>query len=509
MESQQRISTMDRRVDTGPARLVVIGGNQTGRKYTIDSQASIGRATDALVNLDDPEVSRNHARITRDALGAYLLEDLGSKNGTLVNGTPIRRHVLAFGDKLQVGPNVALLFAPFDPVEDLLLQRQRLEALGRVGAGVAHDLNNMLGAIAASLDFLGKLPAGRTLDQSEVRECVDDIRAATTHASELARGILHFARGRSNGHSELNLSALCEEVARLVRHTFDRNIELEARIAPDLFVRGDRTELHQVFMNLCLNARDAMPSGGILRIVARRTEPQGVRESPDGVSVSVEDTGSGIDEATQRKIFEPFFSTKSSGSGFGLGLATAKELVEFHGGCIELESVRGRGTRFSVLLPSRQGEQQQTTTDRPAAFNDNAPTKGLVLLVDDEAVVRRALARLLRQAGHEVIEANGGPRALELYAAAARRPDLVVLDLDMPVWSGEQTQQKLLELDPNARILVVSGHDEPQRETAVHIQGALGFLRKPCEGATLLRAVAEAMANDDFARVAEELTRPV
>jgi CheY-like chemotaxis protein len=261
-------------------------------------------------------------------------------------------------------------------------------------------------------------------------------------------------------------------------------------------------------MNLCLNARDAMPNGGTLRFLARRVDEHGAEHSRHGISLSIEDTGFGMDDATRAKIFEPFFSTKSSGAGFGLGLATAKELIEFHADRIDVESARGRGTRFSVLLPNSQGVPRHRSTDRPAAFNDNGRIKGLVLLVDDEAVVRRALGRLLRQAGHEVLEANGGPRALELYATSTRRPDLVVLDLDMPELSGEQTQEKLLALDPKARILIVSGHDEPQRETAVHIQGALGFLRKPCEGGTFLRAVADAISCDERSYVVEELTRP-
>ena len=143
-------------------------GPQAGQKFKIDGDVVLGRAIDATIVLEDPEVSRSHVRITRSHAGAYIIEDLGSRNGTLVNGVPIQKQFLVFGDKIQVGPRVLILFAPFDPIEDQLLQRQRLEALGRVGAGVAHDLNNMLGAISASIDFSGVC---RRIARSARRAC--------------------------------------------------------------------------------------------------------------------------------------------------------------------------------------------------------------------------------------------------------------------------------------------------------------------------------------------------
>ncbi len=302
-------------LDTGPARLIAIAGAQAGRKFKIGDSALLGRSGDASVLLEDPEVSRCHARISKSEVGAYLLEDLGSKNGTQVNGLPVKSHMLSFGDKIQVGPNVALLFAPFDPVEDQLLQRQRLEALGRVGAGVAHDLNNMLGAITASMDYLSKLPGASALSSEEVGECFDDIRLAAHQASDLTRGILKFARGRAQAHSPVDLSGLCSDVMRLIRHTFDRAIQVHAQIHPGLSVRGDQAELHQVLMNLCLNARDAMPSGGVLTVAASAVTrhshvlPAQLNPAVPHLVLMVEDTGVGMDEATRARIFEAFFTT--------------------------------------------------------------------------------------------------------------------------------------------------------------------------------------------------------
>jgi two-component system, cell cycle sensor histidine kinase and response regulator CckA len=512
--ASRHISTQDRVLDTGPARLIAIAGSQAGRKFKIGECAVIGRGADAAVTLEDPEVSRSHARVSLSEVGAYLLEDLGSKNGTQVNGLPIKSQLLSFGDKIQVGPNVVLLFAPFDPVEDQLLQRQRLEALGRVGAGVAHDLNNMLGAISASIDFLANLPGARALNSDEVRECFDDIRLAAHQATDLTRGILKFARGRAQAHSPVDLSGLCSDVMRLIRHTFDRSIQIDAQIHPGLSVRGDQAELHQVLMNLCLNARDAMPNGGVLTVAAsavtERSQvlPALLNPAQKQLVLSVEDTGVGMDEATCARIFEAFFTTKREGAGFGLGLATVKEVVAFHGGQIQIESDEGKGTRFLIFLPlhDTREEERSITGGHEAQASSS---QGLILLVDDEVVVRRSFARLLRQAGHEVIEAPDGVKAVDLYRQAQIRPHLVILDLDMPVLSGEETQERLLKVDPGARILFVSGHDEPTRESAVYARGALGFLRKPCNVHVLLGAVSAALQNAEELGVQEERTRPV
>ena len=267
-------------------------------------------------------------------------------------------------------------------------------------------------------------------------------------------------------------------------------------------------------MNLCLNARDAMPRGGVLRVSASAITP-GSEPLPEPLNAEVthlvlcvEDTGVGMDEATRARIFEAFFTTKREGAGFGLGLATVKEVVAFHGGQIRIESEEGKGTRFLVYLPLHEaGHEPRKVT---GAHETQLPSsRGLILLVDDEEVVRRSFARLLRQAGHNVVEAADGVKAVELYRQAFPRPNLVILDLDMPVLSGEETQDRLLRLDPNVRILFVSGHDEPTRESAVHARGALGFLRKPCKVQVLLGAVSEALGGAEAHVDHEERTRPV
>ena len=493
----------------GPARLIVMEGPQAGQKFKIDGDVVLGRAIDSTVVLDDPEVSRSHVCITRSQTGAYMVEDMGSRNGTQVNGVPIQKQFLVFGDKIQVGPRVLILFAPFDPIEDQLLQRQRLEALGRVGAGVAHDLNNMLGAISASIDFLSRLPPDRPVGAPDVKDSVADIRTALGQASELARGILKFARGRSRGHALVDLSVVCQEVVRLAHHTFDRAILLDQEIAPNLIVSGDQAELHQVIMNLCLNARDAMPAGGTLRIRAQLVP--GVAGERQRVRIAIEDSGSGMDEATRSRIFEPFFTTKPEGAGFGLGLSTVREVVSMHGGQVEVESTVGKGTSFLIYLPASSGQPQPVRiTSGHRDLRPHAAASARILLVDDEEVVRRSTARLLRQAGHEVLEAPGGREATQLYGNAVRYPDLVILDLDMPYLNGEQTQRMILSIDPKARILFMSGHEDFIRESSASIGSAAGYLRKPCSVTLLLNTVSDVLRADGLGAydTEEERTGP-
>ena len=492
-QPRQRI-TQEHVISGGPARLIVLEGPQAGQKFKIDGDVVLGRAIDSSVVLEDPEVSRSHVRITRSHAGVYIIEDMASRNGTQVNGVPVQRQFLSFGDKIQIGPRVLILFAPFDPIEDQLLQRQRLEALGRVGAGVAHDLNNMLGAISASIDFLSRLPPERPVGAPDVRDSVADIRTALLQASELARGILKFARGRSRGHALVDLSLVCQEVIRLAHHTFDRAIVLEQSIEPNLIVSGDQAELHQVIMNLCLNARDAMPGGGTLRIRAELVDP-----APG--------------ERARARIFEPFFTTKPEGAGFGLGLSTAREVINMHGGDIEVQSAPERGTSFFIYLPACTGQPQPVrVTSGHRDLRPQSGTSARILLVDDEEVVRRSTARLLRQAGHEVLEAPGGKEATQIYANAERHPDLVILDLDMPFLNGEQTQRVILSIDPSARILFMSGHEDFVRENSTSVGKAAGYLRKPCNVALLLSTVSDVLradrAADCDAQEEEERTRP-
>ncbi|HET9954857.1 MAG TPA: response regulator, partial [Polyangiaceae bacterium] len=454
-----------------------------------------------------PEVSRVHARISSTPSGQFEIHDLDSKNGVFVNGARVTHCQLDFGDKVGIGQKALFEFTGFNAVEDYIVQRQRYEAIGRLGVGIAHDLNNVLAALDAGAAFLRDLPTERRLGDKDVRECIADLSLAAVRASELTRGILSFARGSSAQRGAVDLSALVHEVVRMLRHTLDHSVRVEANTDAQSWVYGSHSELHQILLNLCLNARDAMPQGGTLRLFAARLKqaPQSAGELAGKVvaALSVADSGVGMDDELQRRIFEPFFTTKERGAGYGVGLATVREIVSRHGGVITVESTPGQGSRFTVYLPSHELDDARRTRHSVPSLMPSRPLDLVkILLVDDEQIVRRSVARLLRQAGFQVVEAESGADALAMYQ---RSPfDLVLLDVDMPDMDGEQTQMRLVALDPYVRIVFASGHHEPLREAAVRARGALGFLQKPFALESLVEIVNSVL----LVEVPDELDEP-
>jgi signal transduction histidine kinase/CheY-like chemotaxis protein len=485
-------------------------GEQVGRRISVSGTIVIGRGHDAHVQFDDAEISRRHARIAALDGAGYVIEDLGSRNGTKVNGTLVKRAALEFGDEIQLGSKIALRFAQRDPIEEHAIRQQRLQALGRLAAGVSHDVNNMLSAIGANIDWLRGLSDETMLGGAEVRESLADIATAALRASELTRGVISFARGQGRGRSRVDLSALTNEVLRLLRHALPRQVELHSNVEANVYVLGDRVELHQVLMNLCLNARDAMPDGGVLTVevsLQPATTLQGLPLATDGphACVSVKDTGIGMDADTLSRVFEPFFSTKGEGAGFGLGLATVREVASYHQGYIGVDSAPGRGTTFTLYIPAHMGRPKDkwmsATMEQGSSQRGQDLTRGsCILIVDDEAVVQRSIGRLLKRAGYEVVLASTGREALDHYEHARRRPDLVLLDMDMPGLSGEDTLIALQRFNPLIKVLVMSG--DPERGAAV--EGTLGAVGKPSDAATLIEAVRGAL----LAEPDEDLTRP-
>ncbi|MES1187335.1 MAG: ATP-binding protein [Myxococcales bacterium] len=480
-------------------RLTVVEGPAIGQEFKIDGVATIGRSPDATVMVDDAGVSRLHARIRRSEAGTFEVEDLGSKNGTFLNGARIEHALANLGDKIRVGPRVVLTLASFDVIEEQVVQRQRLETVGRLGAGIAHDLNNVLAALHAGTAFLQQLSSTTELGDPRVRECLRDLSLATSQGAELTRGILRIVRGKRAVREAVDLGELVVEVARILRHTIDHSIHVETAVEPEVVVHGNHSELQQVLLNLCLNARDAMPQGGRLRVAVGLVPPRaGVGLPMDRLCavLEVSDTGTGIDPETEAQIFEPFFTTKREGAG--IGLSTVRDLVKLHGGRITLDTTKGKGSVFRLYFPALDVQTFATTGER--APITELPARGdrpvSILLVDDEQLLRRSFGRLLRQHGFQVTEAAGGAEALTLYAAAQH--DLVILDLDMPGMSGEVTQVELLRRYPDARIMFASGHADPQREVVVRERGARAFLQKPYEIDLLVATIHQVMRQNVF-----------
>jgi signal transduction histidine kinase/CheY-like chemotaxis protein len=474
------------------AQLTVSEGSSRGARFKISESATIGRSPDATIMLDDPEISRLHARVSRVSTGEFVLEDLGSRNGTFVNGTRVNHRVLTCGDKIRVGPQTLLEFHGFDPTEDTIIQRQRFESLGRLCVGVAHDLNNVLATLDAGTSYLQMSNEHKALSDADIRECIADLALATNRAGDLTHSILSFARGSGASRSCVDLSPLVGEVVRMLRHAFDSTIRVETAVSPNVCIYGSRSELHQVLLNLCLNARDAMPDGGTLSIATSILEvaPPELGWQPDQAAavLSVSDTGTGMDAETQARLFELFFTTKREGAGFGLGLANVREIVSLHGGQISLRSAPQEGSCFTIHFPLlRLDKAKSSVTAEKLAARPTVPPSAAfsILLVDDDAVVRRSVARRLRQAGIQVSEAADGIDALTQYGN--HHYTLVVLDFDMPGLDGPATQDRLLQMDPNVHVVFATGYADNQQATMVRNRGALDLLEKPYSVEALIR----------------------
>jgi signal transduction histidine kinase len=355
-------------------RLVVLSGAQVGRKYRVDQDVlKIGRADECDVVVEDPQTSRRHVCVQRETDQRFYASDLGSRNGTWINGEALQgQRALAFGDRISVGANTTLLFTYDDPLEEQVLQQQKMEAIGRLGSGIAHDFNNLLGALLSSLEYLEALPGNRTLGDEDVQESVTDIVDSSLRALELSNRLLVFARMGPETPGPVELSSVCEEVVELMRRSLDQKVTVEAEIEPDQVLTGVRGELYQMLVNLCINAHDAMPGGGRLTVRCRKatpteTEPVDPGDGESYVVVEVADTGTGMDEQTRSRAFEPFFSTKDGDSGAGLGLTTVYEVVTTHGGAVALVSEPGAGTTVRVLLPAGAGRIQREQNETPDA----------------------------------------------------------------------------------------------------------------------------------------------
>lgn len=486
------------------ARLIALAGPQAGRVYELDGQAEVGRHLEAAVRIDSSDVSRHHATIYQDPSGAWVIEDLGSRNGTLVNRAPLveESRVLSYGDRIQFGSSCLFIFSHYDDLEQQILQSQRMEAVGRLAGGIVHDFNNVMTAIVGTADYLDALARdGRPVDSKKLVECLGDIKRASTRAIELTRGLLGFS-GAQDASSAIpvSVSGLLREVAQLCRHAFPSNIRVELLLDDDLAVAGQETQLHQVLMNLCLNARDAMPDGGSLTLTVSELDLEGPSApaipflTPGSYAmISAKDTGSGMDPEVARRAFEPFFTTKHSQQGTGLGLATAYGLVRNHGGYLQLESAKGRGTEARVYLPalgiggadSPKRKSSPYGIDPQLDDEQNAPPKGTALVVDDEQSVLRSTRRLLSGLGWACLTAEDGREAIALMARRLEEIDLVLLDTVLPRLSGVQTYQILRRLAPHTPIVMMSGFDAQGASQAALADGANAFLPKPFDGKAL------------------------
>ncbi|SPF34987.1 putative Histidine kinase [Candidatus Sulfopaludibacter sp. SbA4] len=377
--------------------------------------------------------------------------------------------------------------------DEQLRQAQKMEAIGRLAGGVAHDFNNLLTVINGYSEFLLN-----ALDASDRRHgYAQSIRDAGEHAADLTRQLLAFGRKQLLRPTVLNLNAIVGGTERILRRLIGEDIDLVCALDPAAGgVMADANQVHQVLMNLCANARDAMPEGGTLTIATANEVCSAPRAGvgayvPPGeyVTLAVSDTGHGMDEATQQRVFEPFFTTKEHGKGIGLGLATVYGIVRQSGGHIAIESAPGEGTTFRVYLP----RVAQPAADHEVASPLSLSGNETILLVEDEAAVREVAVTALRSYGYAVIEAADGDEACRLYTNREEPIHLLLTDVVMPGMNGMELAKRLRSLDPQLKVVFVSGY----ADSIILRQGApdesVNFVQKPYRPVLLASKIREVL----------------
>jgi CheY-like chemotaxis protein len=368
-----------------------------------------------------------------------------------------------------------------------------LENLGSLAGGIAHDLNNVLAPIVMGVQLL----RDRHEDPKSL-STLATLDSCAKRGANLVKQILMFARGVEERRVTLHLGRLIDDLDKMLQRTFPKSIQIATDVAPDLWtVSGDKTQLEQVLMNLCVNARDAMPDGGTLSITARNE----THDPKSGISseaktapcvvIEVSDTGEGIPPENLDKIFDPFFTTKEAGTGTGLGLSTVSAIVKSHGGFVTVDSTVKRGTTFRVhllaLAAGLQKEEDTTSGGFPAGKGE------FILVVDDEAAVRDLARTILENYGYRVLVAADGVEGVAVYSQHRENIDLVLTDLDMPRMDGAHLIRILERINPEIRVITASGLMEGDTFEEERTGAVRAVLQKPFSPAQLLQTLRDVL----------------
>ena len=377
-------------------------------------------------------------------------------------------------------------------METQFLRAQRMESIGTLAGGIAHDLNNVLSPIVMAIDML-ELKA----QDQDSRKWLEVLRSNAERGSNMVRQVLSFARGVEGERVALQPKHLIKEIVKILRETLPKTIEISFQIPNDLWIiSADATQMHQVLMNLCVNARDAMPEGGAISIKAENTflDENYARmhiEAKAGrfVVITVSDTGPGMTPEIQSRIFEPFFTTKEMSKGTGLGLSTALTIVKSHGGFINVYSEPHKGSQFTLYLPALDApglaEQRTTKTELPTGNGE------LILVVDDEHSIREITRGTLETFGYSVLTASDGTEALAIYADRKNEIAVVLTDMVMPFMDGPATVRALQRMNPDVKIIAASGLAAGHKPGEGSLEGVQIFLTKPYTAEKLLKALAQ------------------
>jgi PAS domain S-box-containing protein len=381
-------------------------------------------------------------------------------------------------------------------MESQFLRAQRMESIGTLAGGIAHDLNNVLSPILMAVQMLEL----KAKDES-TRQLLEILKTNAERGGNMVRQVLSFARGVEGERVALQPKHLIKEIVKIMGETLPKSIEVKFHLANDLWIiSADATQVHQVLMNLCVNARDAMPSGGTITIKAENVSvdenyARMQLEAKPGqfVVITVADTGTGMAPEVLSRIFEPFFTTKDMTKGTGLGLSTALTIVKSHGGFVNVYSELGKGSQFAVYFPSFEMDDASRAstpeTDLPLGHGE------VVLVVDDEDAIRQITRGTLETFGYKVLTASDGTEAVALYAEHRNEIAVVLTDMLMPFMDGPATIRALQKMNPDVKIIAASGLMAGHKPGEYSLEGVKIFLSKPYTAESVLKALAEILKN--------------